>query len=102
MVVLSRAASRRSVRSEAPVVELVGAFMSDRCDLSDLPVDQCACRIHAPTEPPTLSQRIDGRILATFFARYDGRCEICDRPIISGEPICSVEHLGYVHKDCAV
>jgi hypothetical protein len=76
--------------------------MSDRCELSDLPVDQCACRIHAPTEPPTMSQRIDGRVLARFFARYDGRCEICDRPIVSGEPICSIEHLGYVHKDCAV
>jgi hypothetical protein len=25
--------------------------MSDRCELSDLPVDQCACRIHAPTQP---------------------------------------------------
>lgn len=73
----------------------------ERCDLSDLPVDQCACRVHAPTEPPTLSQRIDGRILATFFARYDGRCDSCDQSFVS-ERICSIENLGYVHEDCAV
>lgn len=76
--------------------------MSERCDLSDLPVDMCACRIHAPTEPPTMSQRIDGRVLATFSARYDGRCEICDQSFAPGERICNIEYLGYVHKDCAV
>ena len=72
-----------------------------RCELSDLPVDQCACLIHAPTEPPTLSQRVDGRIQATFFARYDGRCDSCDQSFVSGERICSIENLGYVHEDCA-
>jgi hypothetical protein len=75
--------------------------VSERCELSDLPVDQCACRIHAPTEPPTLSQRIDGRVLATFFARYDGRCADCNEPLVAGERICNIEHLGYVHEDCA-
>jgi hypothetical protein len=61
----------------------------ERCELSDLPVDQCACHVHAPTEPPTMSQRIDGRI------------EDCDETFVSGERICNIEHLGYVHEDCA-
>lgn len=27
-----------------------------RCELSDLPVDQCACRVHGPADPPGVYQ----------------------------------------------
>ena len=65
-----------------------------RCDLSDLPAEQCACRHHrGGTLPGTISGR-------AFRAEYDGRCESCVRPIHVGDRIVRVEDRGYVHEGC--
>jgi len=67
--------------------------MSARCDLSDLPVDQCGCRIHAPEEKPDRG--------AEFEARYAGTCAECDGGFGDGEWIVRHPLGGYVHSTCA-
>lgn len=69
--------------------------MTGRCDLSDLLVEECACRVHGPAEPAP------GRPGPVIAARYPGRCSGCDGPIVVGDPI---RHAGtdgaYVHEGC--
>lgn len=71
--------------------------MPDRCDLSDLLVTECACRIHAPTEPDLSS----GEPGPVFVARYHGRCSGCGTHIHDGDRI---RHAGtpgaYIHEEC--
>lgn len=70
--------------------------MADRCDLSDLLVTECGCRIHAPTEPdPT------GDPGPPFRARYGGRCSGCDTAIHEGDTIRDAGTPGaYLHEEC--
>jgi hypothetical protein len=65
----------------------------DRCQLSDLPVSQCACRIHGKPEPrpaPT-----GPHIVAT----YPGLCPRCDYTIEPGDRITRTDD-GWQHTDC--
>lgn len=56
--------------------------MADRCEFSDLLVEQCAhCR------PKTSS----------FAAQYDGTCVTCGRPIVPGQPIRETRTAEYEH-----
>ena len=75
--------------------------MTARCDLSDLPVEMCACRIHAPAPPA--STGLD-RLGLPFEAQYPGRCSDCDRGIREGDLIQRAaedgEPAGYVHEEC--
>lgn len=68
----------------------------ERCDLSDLPADQCACRIHAKPEPvpPLIAAGY------AFEAKYPGRCEACDDSIPVGADICRTTEGDYVHAEC--
>ena len=72
--------------------------MTERCDLSDLPVDQCACRIHGPKEPkPTTGS---GR---GFPAAYGGRCDVCGDRIHVGDLIAIAYGMvagAWAHADC--
>jgi len=70
--------------------------MSDRCELSDLPVDQCACRIHAP-KPPTP----DYVIVARFHARFDSTCPGCGNAIEETDPIARTQDGDYICSRCA-
>jgi len=67
-----------------------------RCELSDLPVGECACRIHGPAtgrdgsgdEPPR-----------PFRAQFRGWCAGCEDQIEPGDMIVAAE--GYLHEGCA-
>ena len=76
--------------------------MTARCDLSDLPVDMRACRVHAPTETPGRFDLV--RIGPVFEAQYPGRCSDCDQPIREGDWIQRTEDDGqpdgYAHEEC--
>lgn len=76
--------------------------MTARCDLSDLPVDMCACRVHGPKDEPQGSG-VD-RVGIAFTAQYEGQCVDCRRPIVEGDRIQRAdedgEHAGYVHEEC--
>lgn len=68
--------------------------MTDRCDLTELLVDQCACTQHRGDDiaerPETVGQPIE--------ARYEGVCGHCDRPIRIGQDIQKLaDGNGYVH-----
>ena len=70
--------------------------MSDRCELSDLPVDQCACRIHAKPDPQQAFV-----IVARFPARFDSNCENCGDRMHEGDPIARTQDGNYVCSECA-
>lgn len=63
---------------------------SEICDLSDLPIGQCACRIHGP--------KVDPQELG-FIARYDGECAGCGLAFEEGERIANLGG-GYGHVQC--
>ncbi|HEY8881915.1 MAG TPA: hypothetical protein VIM47_00795 [Dermatophilaceae bacterium] len=73
--------------------------MSERCELSDLPVDQCACRVHAP-KPERLETR-DYVITARFPARFDSECDGCEKDIAEGDPIARTDAGDYICAACA-
>ena len=79
----------RGARRRYPRVHAV----SGRCDLSDLPVEQCACRVHGPKAEPVPTPH-------AFTARYAGECVECWEEIVPGEQIVSRSR-GYVHEECA-
>jgi hypothetical protein len=63
------------------------------CELSDLPVDQCACRIHGSKAEPAR--------LSPIVARYPGLCLECRVEIEPGDPIVAGQAGRYVHEDCS-
>jgi hypothetical protein len=63
-----------------------------RCELSDLPADQCACRIHGPQEKKP--EDTDA-----FPARYPGRCGDCEGHFRKGDLIRRVDG-KYAHAEC--
>ncbi len=75
--------------------------MIERCEKSDLLVDQCAHCLGHKLEAPVLC-----RSGYPFAARYPGRCAMCLEPIVAGEQITYVrEHGGglvdgYAHAEC--
>lgn len=70
--------------------------MSDICDLSELPVDQCACRIHAPAEPAGSAS-----VAYRFRANFTSRCDYCDKRIESGDDMAKMDDDSYVCEGCA-
>jgi hypothetical protein len=64
------------------------------CELSDLPEEQCACRIHGPKEDPFAEFPEYGR-----FATRVQYCNACGTKIEKGEPISLMGRL-VVHTDC--
>jgi hypothetical protein len=67
--------------------------MSGRCELSDLPTGQCACRLHATPEPPDPFSR------PGFTAYYHGTYPSCDGAISPGDRIVR-HHDEYLHEEC--
>lgn len=70
-----------------------------RCDLSDLPVDQCACRIHGPAEERRQPQNFT--VLARIEAQYPGHCRACGDDYAVSDRITLVVTLGWIHEECA-
>ena len=71
-----------------------------RCDLSDLLVEECACRIHKPEQAINPSAPWVAAGWA-FEARFPGRCPDCDDGIDVGADICRTPDGEYVHAECA-
>lgn len=79
---------------------LHGAGAHDgRCELSDLPADQCACRVHTPSPPGARDMAYS--IVARFPARFDSDCDGCERRIIEGDPIARTTDGDYICERCA-
>ena len=70
---------------------------AERCELSELPVEQCACRIHGPREEISTAGR------RTYFARFAGRCRECREEIEVGDMIAPspMADGGFVHEECS-
>lgn len=66
--------------------------MSERCELSDLLVAECACRIHGPKDPMIVAGY-------AFEARFEGACRRCWESIDVGDDIC-LHDGAYVHAHC--
>lgn len=69
--------------------------MSGRCELSDLPAEQCACRVHVK---PELAHPLDELTLG-FRAVYHGTCPSCEAEIDPGDLIVR-HHDEYIHVEC--
>lgn len=68
---------------------------SQRCELTELLVDQCACRLHrAPVPPPA------PEILAHFVARFDSRCAGCGEWMHEGDRIAKTTDHDYLCEAC--
>jgi len=68
-----------------------------RCELTELLVDQCACRIHAPVSiTPN-----DYVIVARFPARFDSRCDGCDNAMAESDPSARTQDGDYICSACA-
>jgi len=81
--------------SETPDLDAARHARVSRCEMSDLPVEQCACRIHGPSERrPRIT-----RHGMPWEARFPGACEDCERRIHVGDSIMRTED-GYAHEDC--
>ncbi|CRK59049.1 hypothetical protein [Alloactinosynnema sp. L-07] len=69
----------------------------ERCDRTELLVDQCGCPQHRgdPNEPAS------GDFDAThrFTASFPGRCARCDNSIAVGDQIGSTPN-GYICQEC--
>lgn len=72
--------------------------MTERCDLTDLLVDQCACRAHRSGAPVVEPVETVGQ---PFAAQYHGLCGSCDGRIAEGDMIVRAadRSVGYVHAD---
>lgn len=72
--------------------------MSDRCELSGLLVEQCACRIHG--QRPDQGLGVFGAHRApTIEARCVTTCPACDDDIQPGDRITRTDD-GWVHEGC--
>ncbi len=70
--------------------------MTVRCDLSDLLVTECACRIHGKPEPRAAADDI----VARFPARFDSNCDNCGRRMREGDPIAKTYDGDYICEGC--
>lgn len=68
---------------------------TERCDLSDLLVTECACRIHkpAPLQIPTHGP--------VFVAEYHGPCAACDDRVRPGDLARYGPDGLIVHEGCS-
>lgn len=69
--------------------------MSERCDLSNLFIDECACRIHGPKESAATPTGI------VISARYSGLCADIGDDIEPGELIVMRDNGRWAHVQCA-
>lgn len=77
--------------------------MTERCELMDLPVDQCACRLHGKSErPATVGVVQDCPLPGWIVARYPGQCRSCGEPFTAGTHITSTDGSdGWTAECCA-
>jgi len=71
-----------------------------RCDLTDLPAEQCACRIHSPGPQPTTGVVRELPRPGWLEARYRGQCAGCGEPFAPGALITRDEGTGGWIAEC--
>lgn len=76
-----------------------------RCELTELPVESCACRHHRGGKTPLEQQDAAREVWAgrVFLARFPGHCAVCEEPVAPGEQIVSAGGRGtarYRHAGC--
>lgn len=69
----------------------------ERCDVWDLPVDQCACPKHRG-EPKAPLDDVE-TVGYAFVAEYHGECVRCDGRIIPGDRLVRTKDRSYAHFD---
>ena len=69
--------------------------MADRCDLTDLLVEQCACPAHR-----NIVDTAVGALGPPFTATWPGRCRNCGDPFGRGARIRSAGEDGYLGPCC--
>lgn len=76
----------------------MGGAVTERCDLTELPVTDCAhCRDHTEETKDRASVTVG----QPFTANHPGRCGGCDEPIHVGDEIArAAESSGYLCKEC--
>lgn len=72
--------------------------MADRCPVTELLVDQCACPQHRGE--PTVDGRDDQPLGPWFTAAYVGRCSRCDTSFDAGDRIRADGEGGYLGSCC--
>ena len=65
-----------------------------RCELSDLPVSQCACKDHAPIRDPWRTGEV------TIVARFDSDCDSCGQDMHQGDLIGRTGDGDYICERC--
>lgn len=61
--------------------------MTARCDLTDLPADMCACRVHSPQPPPAAGVVRELPQPGWMEARFPGACMGCGERFTAGTHI---------------
>lgn len=79
--------------------------IEERCELTDLLIDQCACPEHRGGSAPDEQQlQLRARLLAKpgwFAARYAGSCDCCGERFLVGTAIRMDLHRGWRAECCA-
>lgn len=71
--------------------------MTDRCDVTDLLVDECACPKHRGGDDVIVPPGAVVEDGLPFVARHAGWCARCRRDIEPGEVIARTDEGRYVH-----
>jgi hypothetical protein len=77
--------------------------VTDRCEFTDLPVDQCAHCLGLAAEPERLAEDRAAYLASDRWtpARFPGRCAACGEwTIEEGDPIRLEEGLGWYGALC--
>jgi hypothetical protein len=73
--------------------------MTIRCELSDLPVSQCACKDHAPIRDSWRTGEYS--IVARHPSHFNSECDGCGNPIDQGDPIARTDNGDYICERCS-
>lgn len=75
--------------------------MTGRCELTDLPADQCACRVHGkPEHQATVGVVRELPRPGWTEARYRGQCAGCGEPFTAGAQITHDDDTGGWLAEC--
>lgn len=75
--------------------------MNDRCERTDLLVDQCGCAEHRGGRTVEEQADADRTLGPAFTAQYDGRCAGCGTDFWPGETIRGDGAGGWVAGCCS-
>lgn len=65
-----------------------------RCELSDLLISECGCRVHKP------EVKAETTVKVWFLAQFDSRCQECGDKMTKGDRIGRTADGEYVCEEC--